>query len=225
MKTIAVAAAALIPVLQSCTFVKVNKNIRFENEKGDTVTKEFQVQSFNSMTFDSHADIIFEMSETPYVKAKAAQNVIDRMSVDTDADGKLWVRFTEKHIRYKNLEIRVGTPEIREFVFNGAVDFKNADTISTGSLRIECNGAADIDIDGLKAEDLTLVTNGASDIDIRSIESGSIDITVNGAGDIRLEGKSETGRIEVNGAGDIDLKDFICPDITTDNNGIKRIRR
>lgn len=225
MKAWAAAAVAAILTLQSCTFVKVNKNIRIEAESGDVVTKEFTVQSFSSMTFDLHADIRFELSETPYVKAKGAGNVLDNMIVDTDVDGRLWVRFADKHIRYKNLTIQVGTPSINELVFNGAVDFTNAGTITSDCLRIECNGAADIDIDGLKAENVTLVTNGASDIGIKDLESGSIDITVNGAGDIRLEGKSEKGKIEVNGAGDIDVKDFTCPELTANSNGIKRIRK
>lgn len=225
MKAWAAAAVAAIMTLQSCTFVKVNKNIRIEAESGDVVTKEFTVQSFSSLTFDLHADIRFELSETPYVKAKGAGNVLDNMIVDTDVDGRLWVRFADKHIRYKNLTIQVGTPSINELVFNGAVDFTNAGTITSDCLRIECNGAADIDIDGLKAENVTLVTNGASDIGIKDLESGSIDITVNGAGDIRLEGKSEKGKIEVNGAGDIDVKDFTCPELTANSNGIKRIRK
>lgn len=225
MKAWAAAAVAAIMTLQSCTFVKVNKNIRIEAESGDVVTKEFEVQPCSSMTFDLHADIRFELSETPYVKAKGAGNVLDNMIVDTDVDGRLWVRFADKHIRYKNLTIQVGTPSINELVFNGAVDFTNAGTITSDCLRIECNGAADIDIDGLKAENVTLVTNGASDIGIKDLESGSIDITVNGAGDIRLEGKSEKGKIEVNGAGDIDVKDFTCPELTANSNGIKRIRK
>lgn len=225
MKAWAAAAVAAIMTLQSCTFVKVNKNIRIEAESGDVVTKEFTVQSFSSLTFDLHADIRFELSETPYVKAKGAGNVLDNMIVDTDVDGRLWVRFADKHIRYKNLTIQIGTPSINELVFNGAVDFTNAGTITSDCLRIECNGAADIDIDGLKAENVTLVTNGASDIGIKDLESGSIDITVNGAGDIRLEGKSEKGKIEVNGAGDIDVKDFTCPELTANSNGIKRIRK
>lgn len=225
MKAWAAAAVAAIMTLQSCTFVKVNKNIRIEAESGDVVTKEFEVQPCSSMTFDLHADIRFELSETPYVKAKGAGNVLDNMIVDTDVDGRLWVRFADKHIRYKNLTIQVGTPSINELVFNGAVDFTNVGTITSDCLRIECNGAADIDIDGLKAENVTLVTNGASDIGIKDLESGSIDITVNGAGDIRLEGKSEKGKIEVNGAGDIDVKDFTCPELTANSNGIKRIRK
>lgn len=225
MKTLAAAAAAAVMALQGCTFVKVNKNIRFENESADTATKEFSVQPCGRMTFDLHADIRFEISETPYVKAKGAGNVLDNMIVDTDVDGRLWVRFADKHIRYKNLTIQVGTPSINELVFNGAVDFTNAGTITSDCLRIECTGAADIDIDGLKAENVTLVTNGASDISIKDLESGSIDITVNGASDIRLEGKSEKGKIAINGAGDIDVENFVCPDLTTNSNSIKRIRK
>ena len=225
MKAWAAAAVAAIMTLQSCTFVKVNKNIRIEAESGDVVTKEFTVQSFSSLTFDMHADIRFEISETPYVKAKGPGNVIDNIVVDTDADGRLWLRFADRHILYRNLTINVGTPAINELVFNGAADFKNNGTITSEDFRIECNGAGDIDIDGLKAGTVTLVTNGASDISISDLDSESIDITVNGAGDIRLEGKSEKGKIEVNGAGDIDVKDFTCPELTANSNGIKRIRK
>lgn len=224
MKTSALFIAAVMVTVQSCNFVKVNKNFNIENENGEMATREFPVESLSCLTFDSHADVVFEISEKPYIKANGAQNVLDRMKVDTDAEGTVWIRM-EKNIRYKNLQICVGSPEINKLVFNGAVDFTNKGAFTGRSISIETNGASDLNINDIQAESLNVVTNGASDIDFSGIAVHDIDITINGAGDISLEGKADRGKININGAGDIDIEEFECPEITTNSSGIKRIKK
>lgn len=211
--------------LQSCTFIKISKNFNVESEKGETFTRSYEVNSLSQLTFDSHANVVFEISETPYIRATGSRNVIDNLQVTEDRDGVVWIRTADKHIRYKDLKLEVGTPEISRMVFNGAVDFENKGVITGKDISIETNGASDLNIDGIEVENLTVAINGASDLDFRKIEAKDVNITVNGAGDIKLEGKSEKGNIQVNGAGDIDIENFECPDITTNSSGFKRLKK
>jgi len=217
--------AATLISFESCTFIKVSKNFNIESDKGETVTKEYDVKSLNQLTFDSRADVIFEISETPYIRATASQNVIDNIIVNEDRDGVVWIRMAEKHIRYKDLKLEVGTPEISRMVFNGAVDFENKGKITGSNIMIETNGASDLNIDDIEVESLTVAINGASDLDIKKIEAKDVDITVNGAGDIKLQGQAERSNIQVNGAGDIDIENFECPDMRTNSSGFKRLRK
>ena len=97
--------------------------------------------------------------------------------------------------------------------------------ISAPDFKVEVNGAADIDIDGLKTGSATISTNGSADIDIDGLDCSELSMEVNGAGDIVITGRAGKAKAEINGAGDIDASGLDCKDFSAQTHGLGKIKR
>ena len=226
------AAVALLS-LPSCRFIKVNSALLDGTSEGKKVivasdtmaTKDTTVGEFNSIGSYIACNVVYTTGESS-VSLSGPDNVLKYIVIE-NKDGKLSVSKDSK-ISFNKLQkvtLKVSCPELKEVNFNGAVEFSAPTGISAPDFKVEVNGAADIDIDGLKTGSATIYTNGSADIDIDGLDCSELSMEVNGAGDIVITGRAGKAKAEINGAGDIDASGLDCKDFSAQTHGLGKIKR
>ena len=250
MKKLLFSLAAVL-VMSSCTFIKINgtplsgKNV--ENAAEDVLTKTFEVEDFDVLTVNVPADVLYEASATPFMEVSAPSNVLDQI-VLTQEDGQLKIAFRDKIVfrGLRHFKIRLGSTTLASLNANGATDFDCRSGFETGDFTVTVSGAGDIDIDKLKAEnvsvrvngagDLNLVSprcaslnvtiSGAGDLDVKNVQcEGLLKIVVNGAGDAEISGKTGEADLTINGAGKIDIRNLEGQIVNSSVNGVGSISK
>ena len=218
------AAVALLS-LPSCRFIKVNSALLDGTSEGKKVivasdsmaTKDTTMGEFNSISSYIACNVVYTAGESS-VSLSGPDNVLKYIVIE-NKDGKLSVSKDSK------VTLKVSCPELKEVNFNGAVEFSAPTGISAPDFKVEVNGAADIDIDGLKTGSATISTNGSADIDIDGLDCSELSMEVNGAGDIVITGRAGKAKAEINGAGDIDASGLDCKDFSAQTHGLGKIKR
>lgn len=234
MKKISIILAALAMLsLSSCRFVKVSSSLLESDGDGKIIvtasdklaSKDTTVGEFNSLSCALACNVVYT-SGACAVSLSAPDNIIGLVNIE-NKDGKLIIGKDNK-IKFKNLRkvtLTVSCPELESIEFFGAVDFSAPEGISTTDFSVDANGAADMDINGLKAGNVAVRVNGAADIEINDLDCTLLRMDVNGAGDIELSGRADKATAVINGAGDIDASDLDCKDFSSKANGMGSVKR
>jgi hypothetical protein len=243
MKRIAyfsLAALALLS-LSSCRFVHVSDELNEKaieqgfNWNGESsgeritasdnyITQYETTGEFHAITCNLPGDVIYTPGECA-VSINAPDNVLEHVTVRNE-NGTLQIKSNAGRIRnLKKITINVSSPVLEDLSFNGAVDFKAPEGITALDFNAVVNGAGDIDIKGLKADNASLVVNGAGDATISELDCENITVAINGAGDAVLSGRASRAGLSIAGAGDIDARKLECSDIDTKVRGVGSVRK
>ena len=207
--------AATVLLCASCFHVNSNfKGVHFGGKgtvkgEGPVLTKSFDLKDFDSITINGQASILFTQAATFEVTLRTQENIFD--VVDYRVEGSTLVIETQgkKTVQAEAYDLTIQAPDLKRLEVNGATDFEIPDELmSEGDVKIEVNGAADLNLSRISCATLGIQCNGAADVKALDIDVAKVDIQVNGAGDIRLSGNAGTASLDVNGAGDVDARDL-----------------
>lgn len=226
-------AAAVLLAMPSCRFVSIKGATLLNTGEGlsivkasDTIAvKDTTVGVFSSLDCSVACDVVYTPGDCS-VKISAPDNYIPLIRIENN-NGTLKISKDNK-IKFSKIEtitLTVSCPELEAVNFNGAVDFSAPAGIAAPEFSAEVNGAADMEIDGLKTGKATLNVNGAADVEIERLDCTHLRMEVNGAGDIVLSGRADKAEAFINGAGDIDAKSLVCDDFTSRVNGVGSVKR
>lgn len=234
-------AAATLITLPSCRFIRVSdefNNTLLESGfdmTGDSsgeritasdnyITREAMAGDFHSLSCNLPGEVIYTPGDCA-VSIYAPDNVMERVSVSNE-NGTLVIKSNLGRIRnLKKITINVSSPVLESVVFNGAVDFSAPDGITALNFDATVNGAGDININGLQANEAGFTVNGAGDATIGGIDCDALLVSINGAGDASLSGKAGRADLSISGAGDIDARSLECSDISSKIRGMGGIKR
>ena len=224
MKTIML-SAILMATLTSCNFTVSGSNGSETTGSSETLTRTVEVAPFDDLTINIPCDVVYE-SGSPKVVIVASEKYMNHIVVEDDGAGRVVIKTDDKRIRsFKNTKIYVTSDVLSSLNINGAVDMECKHGIrSTGDFNLTLNGAGDLDIAGLDADNVTVRCNGAADLELSGLKAESLDVTMNGAGDVNVGGKVERARLTINGAGDIDATQLEAASIRPSVNGVGSIR-
>ena len=90
-------------------------------------------------------------------------------------------------------------------------------TPTLGRLHVE--GAADVEIDGVRGNSFAAATDGSGSINIRGMDVGAVQLATAGAGGITVEGAAKNATYVVSGSGSIDAMRTQAKDATIAING------
>ena len=188
-------------------------------------TRTYEVAPFDELTVNIPCDVVYEAG-APRVVVVANAKYMEHIVVEHDGRNGLVIKTDDKKIRsFKHTKIYVTSDCLSALTVNGAVDMECKHGIrSTGDFAITLNGAGDLDIAGLDADEISIRSNGACDLNIFDINASALEVTMNGAGDINVGGNVEKARLTINGAGDIDATKLAAATIRSSVNGIGSIR-
>jgi len=223
---------AVMVTATSCAFVKAPEKTSNDSfwsilttkaDKSPEITKTFEVGDFTGIKTEIACDIDYVESSEPSLVIKTGTRTMENLKVEV-VNGVLIISARKNDFRPAELDIKASSSTISYLEIDGALDFEAEQGLNPDSLKIDVNGAADIEIEGLNTQKIDFEINGASDLELKRVCCNTINGEVNGAADITIKGKAEKTNIDINGAGDLDLKDLDCPDKTTIVNGISKKR-
>ena len=204
-KILYIAATALL--CASC--FQVNTNYKGGKNgiigEGPVISKSFDLQGFDAICVNGNADVVFTQSDNWEVTVRTQENVIDQLDYKVE-NGVLVIQTKGRRtVKAEEYDLTVKAPVLKDIEVNGASDFDIPAGLKTdGDLKVEVNGAGDLDFRSIVCGDLIIKANGASDINASNIDVKYVKVEINGAGDVDLSGKAGDASFEVNGAGDID---------------------
>ncbi len=187
------------------------------------ISKDFPVSDFIELEVDVPADIKYETGE-PYCHIEGSSGIIDKLDVKITGNS-LKISTSRKFRNIKKLDIVLSSSTLVKLSLNGTAEFECKRGFETESFKSVCNGAADISIDNLIAEDVRININGAGDIGLENLSARKTDVQINGAGEVSLSGSSKDVKAVINGAGNIDVKELRYDTISASTNGVGRIER
>lgn len=226
MIVLAIVACSLL--VSGCVFIKIKDtgSLTKESVKGNGIITEktFEVGDFSRVELSVPADVTYTLSDTPSVLVRVDENLMEKITV-SEENGLLTVKPTEKSFRnFKKLEIRLSSSSLASLQCDGAVDFNCAGPVRSETFSLECNGAADVEMENLDAKTVSFVVNGAGDIDARLADADQVSLKISGAGDANLSGKTREVQVEVNGAGDVDLSRLDYENLVKKVNGMGSVK-
>ena len=223
MKHIVMTTAIALAALTACNFSATGSNGSSSNT-GAGGTRTENLAPFDALTINIPVDITYETGD-PGIVIVASDKYMDHIIVEQDGES-VTVKSDDKKIRsFKDVKIYVTSDHLSELTVNGAVDMECKRGVkAVRDLAITLNGAADVEINGVEAENVTVKCNGAADIELEGIAVRTIDVTINGAGDVKLAGAADKAVLTINGAGDIDARRLEAAIIRPSVRGVGSVR-
>ncbi len=233
-------AAAMLLLLPSCKFIKVDKNLLDDlDEKVDVfqggsdkvtasdnyITRKDTTGEFHAISCNLPADVIYVPGDCS-ITIYGPDNIVEKVSVKND-NGLLEIKSGVQRMRNikKGFTVTVSSPVLEAVTINGAGTFKANDGITALNFSATLNGAGDFFIHGLQASEAKVTVNGAADADIKGIDCDLLKIDIFGAGDAELSGKAGRASLSITGAGDIDARKLECADLNSSVHGLGSIKK
>ena len=226
MKALYIAAMALI--CSSCFHVNSNytggKNAI--KATGPVISKSFDFKDFDTIEINGGADVTFTQASDYDVTVRAQESVFDWLDYKVEGTKLILQIKDKKNIRSEVFEIAIQAPELNSVMVNGASDFNITSLQIDGDLKVQVNGAGDLDFNQIACDDFSLQVNGAADAKLTSVDiRKTLKVEVNGAGDVNITGNAQDVSFGVNGAGDIDATGLkVAGEVKQHKAGIASIR-
>lgn len=232
--------AAMLMLLPSCRFIKVSDDrlkdfddkievFQGSSEKitasDNYITREDPTGEFHAITSNLPGEMIYVPGECG-IKIYGPDNIVEKVTIDNQ-NGRLEIKSGVQRIR--NLKdgftITVSSPVLEGITINGAGTFKAKEGITALNFKATLNGAGDLIISGLQANEAEVIVNGAADADIDDLDCDLLKIDIFGAGDAKLSGKAGRANMSITGAGDIDARKLECADLNTSVRGLGSVKK
>ena len=212
MERIMIASIAAL-MLSACTFtvgagdksVTMGVGTKSSEAYSEYTTKTVELKNFDTLVCSVPADVNYEYGD-PKVVISAREEALKHIQV-LQEDETVTLRMDVKTLKgLGDIKIYITSRRLSALEFNGAVDFECKNGLrAKGDFLLTANGAADVEINGLKADKVNIVCNGAADADVEELKCDEITVVVNGAADVSLAGRTGLADLTINGVGGIDI--------------------
>ncbi len=218
-------SCALSLLLCACTFPVNVGNGKTVRCTGEVQTRNLELKGFDKIVINGSADLTLIQQEDFRVSVEANEEVFGYLDYHVE-DGTLMLETVDHvNVQAKKFQVTVTLPRLLLLEVNGAADADlKGGYCSTDKLRIEVNGAGDLDFNDIQVSELSIEVNGAGDIDATSLDVTALRVEVNGAGDVTLSGKADKASFSVSGVGDIDARGLDCGSTEIHKSGVASIR-
>lgn len=169
---------------------------------GDPVSQNRDVSGFDKIQVDGAYDLYITQGKEFSLRIEAEPEILEKIQTEVK-DGRLKVGDKKHKIRIgffksKARKIYVTLPELKELCLNGSSDVRGQNKFKTGDLRLEVNGAGDVELE---------------------LEARDVDANIRGAGDIKLKGSADKFDISIAGSGDVSAYDLASQKTTVNISG------
>ena len=179
--------------------------------------KEIPIEGFEKINVSSNVKVFVKQSETPLVRIKAPQNIINILS--TKVRGNEWdIEFDRCVETDETIEIYIDMPRLLAVNVNGSGDIINEGTIEGDEMELNIDGSGSITLD-LNVKELKTNISGSGDVILSGITKLN-NIEIDGSGDVKaLDLKSDETEIEINGSGDAKVHVSYSLDVEINGSG------
>lgn len=209
MKKIVLFALAAI-LCASCIHVNINsrKGLKPIKGEGEVITRSFDLKDFDKIIISGAAEATFVQSSEWEVSLRTHENIFDYLDYYVKG-GTLYLEIKDhRPINTREYKLNIKAPDLAGITVNGAAELNIPVGLKhEGDVKLEVNGAGDLDLACISCSNLALTCNGAADVDLQ-VETESVAVKVNGAGDVNIGGVTVDASFEVNGVGSVDATDL-----------------
>lgn len=170
---------------------------------GEVINQTIDISSFSRVTLEGFGTVFIEQGQTEHLSVQTDENILPLL--DIRVRGKelvLGVKegfdVTPSHGIVFNLTAR----SLDRLTLSGSGAFE-VGPVETSDMTVSLLGSGDISIKALTAENLSIDLNGSGNIVVDDIDVKTVDTALLGSGDIKLEGKTNTQKVNVAGSGNI----------------------
>ena len=232
MKRVMLASIAAL-MMSACTFtvgagdksVTMGVGTKSAEAYSEYTTKTVELRNFDALVCSVPADINYEYGD-PKVVISAREEALKHIQV-LQEDETVTLRMDVRTLKgLGDIKIYITSRRLSALEFNGAVDFECKNGLrAKGDFLLTANGAADVEINGLKADKVNIVCNGAADADVEELKCDEITVVVNGAADVSLAGRTGIADLTINGVGGIDIAHLEADKVLSSVHGLGSISR
>ena len=193
---------------------------------GSVITKSFDLKDFDAIRINGQADVDFIQGDTFDVTLRTQENIFDDVDYRVEGSTLIIELKDKKMVQAEAYDLTIQAPLLKDIEVNGASDFNiSSGLVSDGDLKIQVNGAGDLDFSRVRCRNLSIEVNGAADMELTSIDVQDLKIQVNGAGDVNVTGNAGDASLKVNGAGDINAVGLkVAGNVSKHASGIAKIK-
>ena len=177
----------------------------------DTISRTFQFTNINRVSFSALGTIRLIQGDEESVLVEGSEEALEHVKISQE-NGTILVRLYTWYdflfiprsaaytIRVKNLE---------SFTISGSAEM-DCDGIVADDSAFELNtsGSGRVRINELKSRDLNISSSGSGNYDIRLVETNHLKAAISGSGNYRLAGSAETVSLHISGSGEIEAADL-----------------
>jgi hypothetical protein len=190
-----VAATMLVGMLSLALSHKVLADDREE--------RNFDVQDFTEIYLKGPYAVTLSQGNSCSLRIEAPANAFDDIEVDVHG-GLLSINWEGSKIKSsRNISIRIGFADLNKIRILGAVDMQCEDLLRLNNLKIEFEGAGNLELD-LRAE--------------------KIISEIAGVGNFNLTGTTEYHKVEFSGVGKYDARDLISQYTYVESTGVGTVK-
>ncbi|MCY7284002.1 MAG: DUF2807 domain-containing protein [Cyanobacteria bacterium CAN_BIN43] len=195
MKRLTLLSIGLVIGLAGCNFISNPSNVQ---GSGIAKTEKRAVASFDSLdvNYAGAIEVRSQGQESPEISGD--DNIIPFITTEVK-NGTLYVRATKGYSPEQKLQIRVSTPNVKRFVFDG-VGEANLSNIKNDRLEIVVSGVGSLRAAG-ETKELDITLSGIGSVDAKNLRAvnakvnstaiGSVDLYATGQLDIKASGLGE----------------------------------
>lgn len=170
---------------------------------GDLITESRNVSGFSRVQIDGAGELVIIQGDSESLEIQAEDNIIGDLTSDVRG-GTLVLGYQDKFLRNTII------PTERITYTLTIVDLSE----------VTINGAADMEVDSLETDALTLNINGAGKVSIDELMADNLNVQISGTATIEIAGQVAQQSITIDGAGNFEAGDLATSSTTVDINGL-----
>ena len=203
----------IVLILSSC------EDLNCIRGNGDVVTRELQLNSFNSFELKGSGNVYLTQGDSQKVIIEGESNILDL--IETDVREQRWdIEFSECVRSHKDIKVYITIPEVRSGSISGSGDIIGENDFSGGNMGFKISGSGNIDVSAVCEEMLAIISgsgginlkgqareftghiSGSGDIRAYPFFTKNAEIKISGSGDVEISA-SETLEVNISGSGDV----------------------
>ncbi|MCD7936587.1 MAG: DUF2807 domain-containing protein [Tannerellaceae bacterium] len=196
---------------------------------GKTVTKEFSVGDYTSLSIGGVRELVYEQkSGKPFLEITIDENVLSYLNVE-EKGKKLIVNWKKQGNREPNVSpavfrVRTNSKELVEASLAGSGEYTLKNIQGERNVKISHAGSGRLFIQSLKGNHLDLSVAGSGRVDATSVQVKSLKSRIAGSGKIEIEGTAESADFSTAGSGNVYAENFRVQDVKASSAGSGTLR-
>lgn len=162
--------------------------------------RDFDVGSFQRIELDGPFKVFLRQNEECKLSIEAKSEVFDDLEVE-NINGFLHIDFDVEHrvFKSKSITVYIDINQLKEIEVDGAVDLKTENAINTENLKIDFDGAGEVELE---------------------VYADKIISDISGVGSFRIKGEVEYHKVDFSGVGSYHAMDLISDFTSVESSGV-----
>jgi hypothetical protein len=169
----------------------------------ERIERDFNIDDFHHIYLKGPYEVHLRQSDKCALTIIAKEDYFDRLDVDSDGE-ELRIELDGKNFSKKRaIEVYIQFKDLEKLEIQGAVDLVSENQIKTANLKLEFEGAGNVELD---------------------VSANKIISEISGVGNFEIEGVTDYHKVEFDGVGNYEAQDLKSKYTIVESNGIGSVK-